>query len=146
MHITMLACHHSVFYRLDALPAAQPSASKHWTLRFPKFRNPKWPPATIIEMEKLLYLYKCLTDFDVIWHGDASGTHASHQPLKLVESENLRWWSAAILQKLKNSDISATVWLILTNFHTVMHLSPLDVDSHSNFQNLKIQNGCWPPS
>ena len=28
--ITMPAPHHSVFYRLDALPAAQPTASKHW--------------------------------------------------------------------------------------------------------------------
>ena len=28
--ITMPALHHSVFYRLDALPAAKPTASKHW--------------------------------------------------------------------------------------------------------------------
>ena len=28
--ITMPAPHHSVFYMLDALPAAQPTASKHW--------------------------------------------------------------------------------------------------------------------
>ena len=28
--ITMPAPHHSVFHRLDALPAAQPTASKHW--------------------------------------------------------------------------------------------------------------------
>ena len=27
---TTPAPHHSVFYRLDALPAAQPTASKHW--------------------------------------------------------------------------------------------------------------------
>ena len=29
-HITTPAPHHSVFYRPDALPAAQPIASKHW--------------------------------------------------------------------------------------------------------------------
>jgi len=29
--ITMPAPHHSVFYRPDALPAAQPTASKHCT-------------------------------------------------------------------------------------------------------------------
>ena len=29
-HVTMPAPYHSVFYRLDALPAAQPTASKHW--------------------------------------------------------------------------------------------------------------------
>jgi len=28
--ITMPASHHSVFYRPDALPAAQPTALKHW--------------------------------------------------------------------------------------------------------------------
>ena len=28
--ITMLAPHHSVFYRPDALPATQPTVSKHW--------------------------------------------------------------------------------------------------------------------
>jgi len=28
-HLTMPAPHPSVFYRLDALPAAQPTASKH---------------------------------------------------------------------------------------------------------------------
>ena len=27
---TMPTSHHSVFYRLDALPVAQPTASKHW--------------------------------------------------------------------------------------------------------------------
>ena len=29
-HITIPASHHSVFYRVDALPAAQATASKHW--------------------------------------------------------------------------------------------------------------------
>jgi len=29
LQITMPATHHSVFYRLEALPAAQPTASKH---------------------------------------------------------------------------------------------------------------------
>ena len=29
-HITIPASHHSVFYRLDALPATQPTTSKHW--------------------------------------------------------------------------------------------------------------------
>jgi len=30
--VTMPASHHSVFYRLDALPAAQPTVSKHWSV------------------------------------------------------------------------------------------------------------------
>ena len=32
--ITMPAPHHSVVYRPDALPAAQPTASKHWSTEF----------------------------------------------------------------------------------------------------------------
>ena len=31
--ITTPASHHSVFYRPDALPAAQPTASKHWRIK-----------------------------------------------------------------------------------------------------------------
>jgi len=39
-HITMPAPHHSVFYRPDALPATQPTVSKHWR---PKHRRPlRW--------------------------------------------------------------------------------------------------------
>ena len=37
--ITMPAPHHSVFYRPDALPAAQPTASKHWRHHFKIFNN-----------------------------------------------------------------------------------------------------------
>jgi len=32
--ITMPTPHHSVFYRPDALPAAQPTASKHWRINW----------------------------------------------------------------------------------------------------------------
>ena len=32
--ITMPARHHSVFYRLDALPVTQPTASKHWRQKY----------------------------------------------------------------------------------------------------------------
>jgi len=36
--ITMPAPHHSRFYRLDALPAAQPTASKHEAI-FPQYKS-----------------------------------------------------------------------------------------------------------
>ena len=36
--ITTLAPHHSVFYRPDALPAAQPTAPKQWGLHQTKFK------------------------------------------------------------------------------------------------------------
>jgi len=37
--ITMPVPHHSVFYRPDALPATQPTASKHWRQEVCKFPN-----------------------------------------------------------------------------------------------------------
>jgi len=40
--ITMPAPHHSVFYRPDALPAAQPTASKYW-----RHSNKYWHPKDI---------------------------------------------------------------------------------------------------
>ena len=39
--ITMPAPHHSLFYRPDALPAAQPTASKHWRDRIWEWVNIK---------------------------------------------------------------------------------------------------------
>ena len=50
--ITMPAPHHSVFYRPDALPAAQPTASKHWrhSPTATKHWNTKWP--NFYRMEK----------------------------------------------------------------------------------------------
>ena len=37
--ITMPALHYSSFYRLDALPAAQPTVSKHWRHLLKKLQN-----------------------------------------------------------------------------------------------------------
>ena len=37
--ITMPASHHSFFYRQDALPAAQPTASKHWRQQKTRHKN-----------------------------------------------------------------------------------------------------------
>ena len=43
-HITTPAPHHSVFYRPDALPAAQPTASVHWRGGWPVW----WPLWTVV--------------------------------------------------------------------------------------------------
>jgi len=43
--MTTPAPHHSVFYRLDALPAAQPTASKHWR---PKWTGYSWSGSSAI--------------------------------------------------------------------------------------------------
>jgi len=39
--ITMPAPHHSIFYTPDALPATQPTASKHWRHMFKEYRTRK---------------------------------------------------------------------------------------------------------
>jgi len=52
-------------------------------------------------MEKLRYLHNCFTNFDEIWHSDASGTLATYRPLKLMEFENPRRQPAAILKNKK---------------------------------------------
>ena len=53
--ITMPAPHHSVFYRPDALPAAQPTASKHW-----RHKALKAQPQHLVK----IFLYTC---FDRPW-------------------------------------------------------------------------------
>jgi len=53
-------------------------------------------------VEKLQYLSNHLTHFDEIWHGDASGTSTTHQPLRLSESDNPRQPPAAILKNEKS--------------------------------------------
>jgi len=68
--ITVPAPHHSVFYRQNALPAAQPTASKHWrhtrSIKCVKFANVRyyltvhfivalmWPSSSLMLLRKLL--------------------------------------------------------------------------------------------
>ena len=58
-HITKPALHHSVFYRLDALPAAQPTVSKHWRQILQHKINKKLKPG--------------LVAFYDIWPGNRAG-------------------------------------------------------------------------
>jgi len=55
----------------------------------------------------LPYPRKRLTDFDEIWHIDASGASAPNRLLKFPEFENPRWRTAAIFEKSKNCHISS---------------------------------------
>ena len=54
---------------------------------------------------------------------------------------NPRWRTAAILEKLKNCYISATVRAILTKFGTMMQFDPLDRPDRQKFEIFKIQDG-----
>ena len=55
------------FYRLDALPATQPTASKHW-------RHNKWLPASKIITEQLTNTDKCTKKSNLPWWHSASET------------------------------------------------------------------------
>ena len=63
---------------------------------------------------KSQYLYNGLTDFDKIWHSDASRPSESRQPIKFRIFENLRWKTAAIF-KNKNSISQHRIHQFLTN-------------------------------
>jgi len=65
IQITMPAPHHSVFYRPDALPAAQPTASKHWSIDFGHFCLSKQHT----DDTSLLTLY----DFLLVFYSETEG-------------------------------------------------------------------------
>ena len=80
--ITTPAAHHSVFYRPDALPAAQPTASKHWrhTINTTINRKQKiYVKLKSSETAKRHYLVpnvlaECLSRaLSVCWHGSIIG-------------------------------------------------------------------------
>ena len=56
--ITTPATHHSVFYRPDALPAAQPTASKHWTLSPTILRFCTW----ILPVKSFPFIVRCFAN------------------------------------------------------------------------------------
>jgi len=44
--------------------------------------------ATILKNRKIQFIHNHMTDFDKIWHGDASLHSASYQPLKFLAFKN----------------------------------------------------------
>jgi len=87
--------HHSVFYRPDALPAAQPTASKHW-------RQKHWRQFTIVHIVHYCSLFSI---FDIILN------HTYFWPAKVVAKLNyttvaalhmsivkeIEWWHAGVI-------------------------------------------------
>ena len=49
-----------------------------------KIQDGRWLP--FLKIEKLGYFKNCLTDFDEIWHNDASWPTGPHQPIKIRDS------------------------------------------------------------
>jgi len=63
----MPASHHSVFYRLDALPAAQPTASKHWR-QLLQYCTTLWTLSRTTRMRRYQKKHSPLTSVVVINH------------------------------------------------------------------------------
>jgi len=56
----------------------------------------RWWMATILKIHNI-----SATDYDEIWHGDASGDFAPNQPLKFSEFKIPRWQINAIVKNRK---------------------------------------------
>jgi len=87
--ITMPTPHCSVFYRLDALPATQPTASKHW-------RHKHWRQSNALLL-LLLEKYQKLT----------SGTFSFWHPITSLEGAKLFIFDLVHI-------VSTTDWLLIT--------------------------------
>ena len=79
--ITMPAPHYSVFYRPDALPAAQPTASKHW-------RQQGWVRLKILTMGKSGYAQIWPLKSTPSRGGDLGPTLVPHE----FTSPMAKWW------------------------------------------------------
>ena len=84
--ITMPAPHHLVFYRLDALPATQPTASKHWRqIRLLK----RYHKINLsFHLKKTILFSKFASS--VLWHCWL-GARKSIKPGKI------EWWAAGVV-------------------------------------------------
>jgi len=60
--ITTPASRHSVFYRLDAFPAAEPTASKHW--RWTSQNTEIWSQLDIRPIFKIIMMTECIGDYN----------------------------------------------------------------------------------
>ena len=65
--ITTPAPYHSVFYRPDALPAAQPTASKHWRLNIHKTIKQSTVAHNSRPLSQLAHTYACSCPHNIHW-------------------------------------------------------------------------------
>ena len=135
---TTPAPHHSVFYRLDALPAAQPTASKHWRYTTENTTNeynrpiihviPSWMQFTVAHQWTVL-VHVCTGSRETNWplrgrweleSGTARQTHASDKgpghgrPAPATAQLQTQQWT---LEELENWMVS---WPENAHTHTWM--------------------------
>jgi len=78
-----------------------------WPLRFLKFRNPRWQPATILKNGKTVISHNCFTDFHEIWHW-CIWELRNLSAIKINEIWKSKMAAAAILKNRKKSIIAIT--------------------------------------
>jgi len=76
------------------------------------------------KFEKSQYLRNETTDFDKIWHTDASGPPDTDSKEKISISK-IQYGGGRHLEKSKNLNIFSTDWLILVKFGMLMRLDPV---------------------
>ena len=85
--ITTPAPHHSVFYRPDALPAAQPTASKHW--------RPGGGRTKMSNQITFIMILQCFVLPSVLWRCWLGGRKGI-RPVKKLSGVVLAWLSVWI--------------------------------------------------
>ena len=92
--ITTPAPHHSVFYRPDALPAAQPTASKHWrqaqTQTDTHTDNPNPYSVAPTDTQRHTLITLTLTQRLQRWQVDALLQHQLQRLLRLTDTQGWR--------------------------------------------------------
>ena len=130
--ITMPAPHHSVFYRPDALPAAQPTASKHWRgiaaqhIKKVKVAHTRLPSIGFWSWSRFL-----ADSLQVTCHKPggrlpllSARPAVSLTTLKRVATNFTAWWTKAqwvwtVCLRLLPGSIAATIWT-----QALLRLSP----------------------
>ena len=142
--ITTPAPHHSVFYRPDALPAAQPTASKHWRQMYSQLiKNKLWGSSQIkprlsayLCKFHMFYFFLCHPVFceHPWWHGASTNVVRSQTLIVssgyLLNNQNFMDISVAFDNKPAPKPIISNFPFYLTN--VVLYLPPISSEWHNS--------------
>ena len=108
--ITMPAPHHSVFYRPDALPAAQPTASKHWRHATYKSHATSFKPVPVVTQS--CAFYNCNADqFNhLMW--SYKSMHSVTRKFKHYYSLLQKFLSFCVLRIKQRQDETISQWVL----------------------------------
>ena len=113
IQITMPATHHSFFYRPDALPAAQPTASKHWSHEHWRhmYTNTWWSVTlSVIKTKTCNHL-----NLNLKYHTAWSGLLTEHifRIVSVFQSQHM----SDLVIFINNVQVTDDCWMILQSRH-----------------------------